>query len=127
MSLSIFIAKAVSIVYLSVAIGSFFGKKKYKFLVMDLFSNSGLVYMSGLWAFTLGILIVNFHNVWTSDWRVLITFLGWSALIKGILLIAFPQMMEKVSMQILGGRIEKNLPMFALLIGILFAYLGFMS
>ncbi|MBB63560.1 MAG: hypothetical protein CMO81_00670 [Waddliaceae bacterium] len=47
--------------------------------------------LSGVVAFFLGAFIVSMHNVWVMAWPVVITFLGWVSLIKGIGLIAFPQ------------------------------------
>ena len=48
----------------------------------------------------IGLLNVVAHNVWTADWRVIITLFGWSSLLKGIAQFAFPSMawewMEKV-------------------------------
>ena len=37
----------------------------------------------------LGLVTVVLHNLWVADWRVVITILGWLALILGALQIAF--------------------------------------
>jgi hypothetical protein len=48
----------------------------------------------------IGLLSVVAHNVWTTDWRVVITIFGWTSLLKGVTQFAFPQVawnwMEKV-------------------------------
>lgn len=48
----------------------------------------------------LGLLNVLLHNVWTTDWRLIITLFGWSSLLKGITQFAFPKIawdwMEKI-------------------------------
>src|SRR5271156_5420229 len=36
----------------------------------------GLIYMSGVMALLGGVAIVNLHNVWTRDWRLLVTLIG---------------------------------------------------
>lgn len=41
-------------------------------------------------AIIIGLLNILFHNVWEPDWRILITLLGWLALILGLLLFALP-------------------------------------
>ncbi|MGB3082827.1 MAG: hypothetical protein WBB86_07565, partial [Candidatus Omnitrophota bacterium] len=48
-------------------------------------------------ALVFGIFLVMFHNIWVLNWTVLITILGWSSLIKGILLIVFPNMIFKMT------------------------------
>ena len=48
----------------------------------------------------IGLLNVVAHNVWTRDWRVMITIFGWTSLLKGVTQFAFPRLawdwMEKV-------------------------------
>jgi len=67
-------------------------------------------------------LLVGHHNIWVKDWRVLITLIGWIAVIKGVLLIAFPQLIS------LFKGWYKNTRAWGILIivlGLLFGYLGF--
>jgi hypothetical protein len=55
---------------------------------------------TGYITFLLGLITVTLHNMWVADWRVAITILGWTTLLKGIEKIAFP------------GRIHKKAQMF---------------
>lgn len=50
----------------------------------------GLTY--GYLSLFLGLASVLLHNDWVLNWHVLITIFGWLALIKGILVIAWPEM-----------------------------------
>lgn len=43
----------------------------------------------------MGLVTVILYNLWVKDWRVLITILGWSTLIKGISKIRFPEQIHK--------------------------------
>ena len=36
------------------------------------------------------------HNLWVSDWRVIITVVGWLAIIRGVLSLLFPAKMHTV-------------------------------
>jgi hypothetical protein len=49
----------------------------------------GLAY--GLMSLILGITSVLLHNVWELDWHVVITIFGWLALLKGIIVLAWPE------------------------------------
>lgn len=51
----------------------------------------------------MGIITVAFHNIWVWDWRILITLLGWSTVLKGIHKIGFPDSINKQAQ-----RFEKN-------------------
>ena len=50
-----------------------------------------------------GLAIVNLHNSWQVDWRVLITVLGWLMTIGGIMRIVLPQFAVAVGSTIYGG------------------------
>ena len=50
-----------------------------------------LIFISGLFTLAAGLAIVLNHNVWTADWRVLITLLGWLGIIGGLIRILLPQ------------------------------------
>ena len=58
MNLSKLIAKIASVLYLAAGIGAFFGTDYYRKLADDLFSNAGLVYMTGFITAIIGFLIV---------------------------------------------------------------------
>lgn len=49
----------------------------------------GLAY--GLMSLILGITSVLLHNVWELNWHVVITIFGWLALLKGIIVLAWPE------------------------------------
>ena len=49
----------------------------------------GLTY--GYLSLFLGLASVLLHNDWVMNWHVLITIFGWLALIKGVLVIAWPE------------------------------------
>ena len=49
----------------------------------------GLAY--GLMSLILGITSVLLHNVWELNWHVVITMFGWLALLKGIIVLAWPE------------------------------------
>lgn len=46
---------------------------------------------TGYITFLLGLVTVILHNIWVLDWRLAITILGWTTLIKGIMKVGFPQ------------------------------------
>jgi hypothetical protein len=58
----------------------------------------------GMFALLAGLAIVNTHNLWVSDWRVIITILGWLAIIRGALSLLFPNKMYGIGETILASR-----------------------
>ena len=127
MELSKLIARMASVIYLSVSLGAFFSPDYYRKIADDLFSNSALIYVAGLVTAIIGFLIVTYYNKWAKSWIVLITILGWLAMVKGICLIAFPQFVHTLSDRMFTDSGAKIFPYTALCLGLLFAYFGFVS
>lgn len=50
---------------------------------------------TGYITFLLGLATVVAHNLWVTDWRVAVTILGWTTLLKGMEKIMFPERINK--------------------------------
>lgn len=124
--LSVIIARIAAVIYLAAAAGALFSRSYYRRLIEDFYRNAAVIYLAGFMAVVLGSLIVIHHNLWVKDWRVLITILGWLALIKGVLLIVFPGFVQGYSRPFLGERGLMWFPPAAVFLGLLFGYFGFL-
>ncbi len=122
MELSIFVAKIIAIVYLSAGIGAVSKQSSFKKMIEGFEKSPVNTYMAGLLAVIVGMLLVEYHNIWVKDWTVLITIIGWAALLKGILFIAFPKIISYFK-----GLYEYTVlwGVVLLAIGLLFGYFGF--
>jgi hypothetical protein len=49
-----------------------------------------LIFVSGVLVFVAGIAIVSVHNIWAGGWPVLVTVLGWLAVLGGLVRMLFP-------------------------------------
>ena len=59
--------------------GILLNSEGYRATADEFLRGVGLIYMSGIMALVAGLAIVNLHNVWTRDWRILVTLIGWFA------------------------------------------------
>ena len=59
--------------------------------------NPATIHLSGYLFLMLGILLTVSHQVWTRDWRVVITIIGWLILLKGLMRILFPGTIKKLT------------------------------
>lgn len=125
MELSLLLARILSVVYVSAAVGAVVSADHYRKLPDDLFGNAGLAYVTGLMTVVIGILIVHHHNRWTKTWPVLITMIGWGTLLKGVAIIAVPQVVHRASTALLSGCGASVFPYLAMCLGLLFGYFGF--
>ncbi|MGY5847902.1 hypothetical protein ACW6QP_10835 [Salegentibacter sp. HM20] len=89
MDISIFLAKFWGWYLLIFFFILSFNPKRIRQIFEDLRDQKFLILVAFM-AIILGLLNVLFHNVWELNWRLLITGLGWLALLMGIGLFVFP-------------------------------------
>jgi hypothetical protein len=76
----------------------------YENVISDLMENRGSMYLGGILALLTGLVIVSFHNKWSLDTGIILTLLGWAALLKGMFIILAPGLMASFSEKVLGSR-----------------------
>lgn len=96
METSIFLAKVIGIIGTVSAISVMIRYKKMMALEKELVASPGPVVLSGYVILILGTLMVVSHSIWTSDWRVVITIVGWAALLKGLGRIFWPEAVKNM-------------------------------
>jgi uncharacterized membrane protein len=124
MELSIFIARTLGVIYLTVGIGLFLFREIYVLAFRKILENPGYALLGGFMAIVGGMALVTYHNLWVNDWRVVITIIGWIALIKGVILLLVPGYLD-IFKGILQVRKGKGLTIAIVLFGLIFTYLGF--
>jgi len=84
--------------------------------------DKAFVISTGYITLLMGLITVILHNVWVASWEVVITILGWSTVIKGIMKIGFPEKIHKEAQ-----RFKKKQAVSAVILLILGAWLMWMS
>lgn len=123
MELSIFVAKFLAVIYLSVGFAVVIGKISFERLIDDFESSPALTYVTGAFTLLLGMLLVEHHNIWEKDWPVLVTLVGWGAILKGIMLIVFPR---SISYFKSWQKHPRGGGFIILALGLAFAFFGFL-
>jgi len=67
------------------------------------------VYFNGTVLFVAGLAIVRAHNVWTRDWTIMVTSIGWGALMIGLFRMFTPEFHLKEA-QHFSGLVELTFP-----------------
>jgi hypothetical protein len=68
-------------------------------LVGQGFRDPALVFVSGFPLFVAGLAIVRAHNRWEGSWAVLVTIVGWLALLSGLSRILFPTRLASIAVR----------------------------
>ena len=62
---------------------------------IEMTDDKAFIISTGYITLLMGLVTVILHNIWVADWRLTITLLGWSTLIKGIGKVGFPDQIHK--------------------------------
>lgn len=62
---------------------------------IEMTDDKAFVISTGYITLIMGVVTVILHNLWALNWKVIITVLGWSTLIKGIMKVGFPEKIHK--------------------------------
>ena len=120
MDRSIFLARLLGPTFIAIALGMLINLGMYESMIAEGLRPGILFYLSGLLSLVAGLAIVNLHNTWCMDWRVIITVLGWLMTIGGIARIVLPQIAITIGSRIYGGRASTIVA--ALVVGALGAF-----
>ena len=126
MDLSIFLSKVLGIYLIVMSVAFVTQEKRLKPLMLNMMHDSALVLVAGFMALIMGILLVVSHNMWVKDWRVIITIVGWTTLLKGMSIILFPDFLVNLSIKWMQNKIAYYATFFfTFLIGALLIYFGY--
>ncbi len=90
MGTSIFLAKLLGPVMLVIGVAVLANRQGFRTIAEEFLASRALMFLGGLIIMPAGVAIVLTHNVWTTDWRVLVTLFGWLLAIAGAIRIVEP-------------------------------------
>ena len=91
MQTSRFLARLMGPFLVAIGAGLLLNTDAFRLMAEEFLKSHALIFLSGLITLVAGLAIVNVHNVWSADWRVLITVFGWLGVIGGAFRIVSPQ------------------------------------
>ena len=128
MERSHFLAKLIGPVFIVGGLGMLFNTSVYSAMFERALHDHVLIYLTGVLALVMGLAIVAVHNDWKWHWPLIITVIGWLALIGGGVRMIAPQVIETYGLAVLSS------PNFfiidggvAVLLGVLLSYFGYLD
>ena len=101
MDTSLFLARLIGPMLVVLAIGLLARQDSWRAMANDFVANRPLLFLSGFLTLLGGLALVNTHNVWEAGWPVIITILGWLAVIGGTARMLFPETVVGISARML--------------------------
>src|SRR5262245_6321478 len=128
MSTSIFLARLIGPVMALVGVSLLVNEAAFRKMAQEALRSPALIFFTGMILMPVGLAVVLSHNVWALDWRVIITLLGWVAVISGALRIFAPDRVTKVGKNFLARKdIITVAAAIWLVIGAVLCFFGFRS
>lgn len=125
---SIYLAKLIGPVMIAIGLGVMLNGAAFRALAEQFLHSYALIFLAGLMTLVAGLALVLAHNLWVSDWRVIITIVGWLSVIGGFVRVVLPQQVEAIGVRmfdypaapVAGG-------VFMLVIGAVLSYFGYVD
>lgn len=129
MDTSLLLARILGISLVVVYGSVLFNQKFFELIWKNFLQQPILLFITGFLSLILGLIVTQIHNVWTADWKGVITFFGWLLLISGMVRILFPSIVLKIHVWLLNSSHSwVNVVAGALfLVGLYLTYVGFIS
>ena len=126
MEISIFIIRIMAFIYLALGVGALTNTKWYRELFDEIKKSKQFIFVGGMLALVAGFSIVSAHNIWSSDWTVIVTIIGWISFLKGLSLLALPTFGMGFAEKVLKIKnIIQTVGTFSLIFGIILGYIGY--
>ena len=126
METSIFLAKVIGLVSVISTAAVLIRYKESLALEEEAVKSPAIIYLSGFAFLILGVLLIVSHSVWVFDWRLVITVLGWSILLKGAGRIFFPSAVRRMIEKKRNNRSFLLAEVVVFLFGLYLLYYGFL-
>jgi hypothetical protein len=94
MTRSIFLARFLGLLILVPGLLMIVAPTASSMLLRALAGSDILLPLAGFVWLSIATTILMIHNLWTRDWRVIVTLMGWVMLFRGILVIVHPDWIE---------------------------------
>ena len=126
MQISIFLARLIGPVMALVGISLLMNETAFRKMAMEFLRSPALIFFSGMILMPAGLAVVFSHNVWVLNWPVIITLLGWIAVISGALRVFAPDRALKIGKKAIASKeFTIAAATFWLVIGAVLCYFGF--
>jgi hypothetical protein len=125
MNLTLVFTQIFGILFVVLGLSMVFNKKGVSGAMTEMVQNQGLLWTVGFLALSMGVVMVVLHNVWTGGiLEVVITVIGWAALIKGVFILWFPNAAASFYRKFATGTLLFWWGIIAFIIGLVLMYKG---
>ena len=74
---------------LAAGIGLLTDSKAFAGMIDEFRRNRTLTYLASILAFVIGATVITLHDIWGTPLEIIVSLIGWAALVEGLLMLAF--------------------------------------
>ena len=128
MQTSIFLARLIGPVMALAGISLIVNELAFRKMAQEFLRSPALIFFSGMILMPAGLAVVLNHNVWVLDWRIVVTLLGWLAVLSGAFRVFAPDRATKIGKKYLNSKEFTTVAAaFWLIVGAVLCYFGYRS
>ncbi|MFI4938232.1 MAG: hypothetical protein ACHQJ6_06985 [Candidatus Berkiellales bacterium] len=124
MNYSILYAKLFGFYCVIVPLAMLINVKEIKPYVLEMLTQKTFIILTGLISLFIGLVIIFTHSLW-HGWPIIITLIGYFAILKGIVRLFFTEMFAKYGVNFVKTPVYYSVAILTLVLGIILLYLGF--
>jgi hypothetical protein len=125
---SLFLARLLGPILVVLAVGLTAFQDSWRAMAKEFIASRPLIFMSGFLTLLGGLAIVNTHNVWHGGWPVIITVLGWLAVIGGVVRMLCPRTVVGMGERMLDNKTYLTVAgVVEGLVGLWLCYVGYLA
>lgn len=126
MDISMFLGRVVGLYLIITSLCLMLNAKTLRAVVNDSMKNTSISFLMTDIALIIGLLMINAHNLWVPNWRLIITIVGWIAFLKGLIGFLFPKIFWKLAKNFINNNLIYYISYFVSLVaGISLVYFTF--
>ena len=96
MDTSVYLARLLGPVLAIAGIGILISPNAYLAMAGGMMNDAPLMYLATIMGLIGGLALLQAHNLWVADWRVIITILAWLTVIESAVWLLFPSAMRRL-------------------------------
>ena len=128
MTASIFLGRLLGPAFVVVGVALLLRPQRFRVILREFIGNATWLYWAGFVGLLAGLALMLTHNVWTLDWRRLITLIGWVTLVRALITIFQPEWIVRAGNVILERQIFFLVAaVLDLIIGAVLSYFGYVA
>ena len=124
MQLSLYLAQFFGLFFLVLGAGVLLNRDYYRKAAIAYYKQESFVFLGGMIAFSFGLFVVLFHQVW-EGWAMSISLLGWAAMLEGLVYFVFPQQVHAWKFKHIGKTTWFVASVGFIVLGFFLAFKGF--